>query len=231
MLRNIGIFILCSGLAAVIFTSGVMAYYLFEELAAYGGVMQTSQKLQEKIDKNKEKRENKKAEKIEKVEKNKIAGIPEKDFSQPAESVFFTTAAEDNMRLIEINGEMYTGILSIPSLSLSLPINASWSYERLKKSPCRYSGSISDSMVICAHDYKSHFGRLSKIQCGDAVTITDAAGREYKYKAVSVSLLDETAVNEMINSPYELTLFTCDSKDDTKRVAVRCVSSVRHSFP
>ena len=48
-----------------------------------------------------------------------------------------------------IDGQRYIGKLEIPSLGLTLPVMENWDYERLKISPCRYSGSYYyDDLVI-----------------------------------------------------------------------------------
>ena len=73
-----------------------------------------------------------------------------------------------------INGRDYIGVLSIPSLELELPVISQWDYPALKVAPCRYSGSLyQDNLIICAHNYASHFGKLKELQPGDAVLFTD----------------------------------------------------------
>lgn len=71
------------------------------------------------------------------------------------------------------------GILEIPSLDLKLPVISKWSYPLLKKAPCRYSGSVyENNLVIAAHNYRSHFGRLKTLQNGSEVIFTDASGNQ-----------------------------------------------------
>ena len=73
-----------------------------------------------------------------------------------------------------INGRDYIGVLSIPSLELELPVISQWDYPALKVAPCRYSGSLyQDNLIICAHNYASHFGKLKELQPGDIVLFTD----------------------------------------------------------
>ena len=73
-----------------------------------------------------------------------------------------------------INGRDYIGVLSIPSLELELPVISQWDYPALKVAPCRYSGSLyQDNLIICAHNYASHFGKLKELQPGDTVLFTD----------------------------------------------------------
>ncbi|MCL1819847.1 MAG: sortase [Oscillospiraceae bacterium] len=127
-----------------------------------------------------------------------------------------------DMPLLEINGEHYIGIISIPALSLKLPVNNALDDDRLKESPCRYSGDLFDSLVISAHNYKRHFGAVSTLSNGDMVTVTDAEGYEHNYSVDLIDTLHGSEVDAMVNSPYDLTLFTC-AKNRTDRITVRCV--------
>jgi sortase A len=103
-----------------------------------------------------------------------------------------------------------------------LPVARDWNYERLKRSPCRYSGSIEDdTTVIAAHNYRRHFGSIGRLSRGDALTFTDAAGRESRYAVAEIETLKATEVEDMTESGYDLTLFTC-TYGGAARVAVRC---------
>jgi len=128
---------------------------------------------------------------------------------------------ETTPELIEINGEFYIGMLNIPVFSLKLPINNEWDDARLNESPCRYSGDITDSLVICAHNYRSQFGRISNLSYGEKLIITDAKGNEHWYNVEFVVTLNEADIEPMINSLYDLSLFTC-TLDRRHRITVRC---------
>jgi sortase A len=124
--------------------------------------------------------------------------------------------------LIEIDGEFYLGILSIPALNLELPVNNEWSYEILDASPCRFSGSFAGSLVICAHNYRFHFANISNLSPGDEIIITDAAGNAHIYIVKLTEIIAGTDIDGMIDTPFDLTLFTCTA-DGRSRVTVRCV--------
>ena len=114
------------------------------------------------------------------------------------------------------------GILSIPVLELELPVLTDWSYEKLRKAPCHYHGSCYEpDFVIAAHNYPSHFGRLSELQEGDLVLFTDAAGEIHIYEVVLQETLVPTATEEMITSGFDLSLYTC-TPGGSNRVTVRC---------
>ena len=114
------------------------------------------------------------------------------------------------------------GVLKIPALELELPVLTDWSYEKLKKAPCHYYGSCYESdFVIAAHNYTSHFGRLSELQPGDLVLFTDGAGEIHGYEVVLLETLAPTATEEMITSGFDLSLYTC-TPGGSNRVTVRC---------
>lgn len=127
-----------------------------------------------------------------------------------------------DMPTVEMNGYLYIGVVSVPKLELMLPVMDSWSYQQLKISPCRYVGSAYlNNMIIAAHNYNSHFGRLKNLEPGDTVTFTDMANNQFFYTVVEIETLHRTAVEEMESGGWDLTLFTCTPGGRT-RVTVRC---------
>ena len=141
------------------------------------------------------------------------------------------TAAEDpappdpldpTMTEAEIDGYLYIGYLSIPALGLELPVMSEWDYTRLNIAPCRYSGSTkTDDLVIAAHNFAQHFGGLSGLSGGEEVYFVDMDNVVSSYTVVAVEILPPTAVEEMTNGDYDLSLFTC-TYGGRSRVTVRC---------
>ena len=85
----------------------------------------------------------------------------------------------------KIAEQEYIGVLKIPALRLELPVISSWSYPRLRIAPCRYAGSAyTNDLVIAAHNYPSHFGKLKQLQEGEEVIFTDMDGNVFLYEAV-----------------------------------------------
>ncbi len=126
------------------------------------------------------------------------------------------------MPVEEIGGNGYIGRLFIPSLELELPVMDDWDYRRMKTAPCRYAGTAyQNNLVICAHNYASHFGRLKNLLPGDTVLFTDMDGNAFVYKVIETENLPPAAVEEMKNGSGDLTLFTC-TVSGRARVAVRC---------
>lgn len=129
---------------------------------------------------------------------------------------------DTKMATVEVDGYDCIGILSVPILDLELPVLTDWSYAKLKKAPCHYYGSYYEKdFVIAAHNYKSHFGRLSKLQAGDIVVFTDVSGTVHYYEVVILETLPKNATKEMITSGFDLSLYTC-TLGGGSRVTVRC---------
>ena len=119
----------------------------------------------------------------------------------------------------------YAGVIAIPDLSLELPVIDQWNYARLKVAPCRQSGAAADGdLVIAAHNYKSHFGYLDRLEPGASVIFTDMEGTVYRYAVEEIRRLepeDAEDVSSVFSSEYPLVLYTC-TPGGKARVAVFC---------
>lgn len=121
-----------------------------------------------------------------------------------------TAAEEPNMTVVLLNGYEYIGILDLPTLNLSLPILADWDENKLKIAPCRQEGSVEeDDLVIAGHNYRRHFQYLYKLQIGDNIRFTDMNGNTTTYTVQQMRTLDATDVETVLNSAYDLVLYTC----------------------
>ena len=129
---------------------------------------------------------------------------------------------DPTMTEAEIDGYLYIGYLSIPALGLELPVMSEWDYNRLNIAPCRYSGSTkTDDLVIAAHNFAQHFGGLSGLTGGEQVIFVDMDNVVSTYTVAAVEILAPTAVEEMTNGEYDLSLYTC-TYGGRSRVTVRC---------
>jgi sortase A len=139
------------------------------------------------------------------------------------EDVAQSTDTDTDMPTEQIGDYEYIGELAIPALELELPIISQWDYKALKIAPCRYTGSVyTDDLVIAAHNYATHFGRLKELSVGDEVDFTDLNGETFTYQVAQKEILNPTAVEEMVeNSDWDLTLFTC-TIGGKSRVTIRC---------
>ena len=135
-----------------------------------------------------------------------------------------TSEEEPETELIkatELDGAYYMGVLTIPELDRVLPVQSDWSMAKLKRSPCRYSGSLNQELVIAAHNYRKHFGGMTRLSQGDSVVFTDLEGRQYFYEVREICTTEAYDVEGMTHSGYDLTLFTCNYGGKA-RVTVRC---------
>ena len=121
-----------------------------------------------------------------------------------------------------VDGIEYVGVLRIPVLELELPVASEWSYENLKAAPCRYGGSAySRGLILCGHNYPTHFGRLNELRPGDVLLFTDMDGNVFTYETAELEILDGGDTEGMESGGWALTLFTC-TLDGQNRVTVRC---------
>ena len=123
----------------------------------------------------------------------------------------------------EVDGLRYVGYLSIPALELELPVMEEWSYPNLKLAPCRYTGTpYQGPMVIAAHNYDRHFGRIKELLPDDLVEFTDVDGNTFQYTVAALEQLEPTQTADMVSTDWDLTLFTC-TLGGQYRVTVRCL--------
>ena len=162
------------------------------------------------------------------LEKMEVAmlDVPEPDYV--AEEIDLT------MPTVKIDGYEYIGRITIPSISIDLPVLAEWDDNRLWINPCRYTGNYkTNDLVICAHNLDSHFGGLLGISIGEKVIFTAVDGTVYNYIISNRETVQPTSIDEMILNmnnakekggieDWDLTLFTCHLGGQT-RCAVRCI--------
>lgn len=125
------------------------------------------------------------------------------------------------MTALKLDGRNYVGVLEIPVLELSLPIQDEWSDQLLKYSPCRYEGTIYDGMIIAGHNYKSHFAKLKQLVPGDKIRFTDLDGNIWNYAVSGTEVIAGYDVERMKSGDWDLTLFTCTYGGEN-RYTIRC---------
>lgn len=205
MRRKIGLALIALGLMMIAAAVGLLLYNRNEEAQAGEYVAAVTPQVQEAILHRQEEQEQ----------------IPEESLP-----VFIVEEEPDPNRpmpVAEIEGYGYIGYLSIPALELELPVMATWSYPQLKMSPCYYSGSLyRDDLVLMAHNYEHHFGRIDELRAGDCLSFTDMDGLTARYEVAALDILPPTAIEEMTAGEYDLTLFTC-TYGGKSRVTLRCV--------
>jgi len=135
---------------------------------------------------------------------------------------FFEEFPEVEMPVIMAGGVRYIGTLEIPSRGLVLSVTEDWDYEKLRTAPCRYTGSVyTRDMVICAHNYTTHFACLAALEPGTEVRFTDCDGNVFLYEVIAMEILQPEQTRTMVEGSWDLTLFTCTLGGDS-RITIRC---------
>ena len=130
------------------------------------------------------------------------------------------------------NGQTYNivGTINIPKLNIEYPIMAEYTEALLKIAPTKYWGSDPNrvgNMVVLGHNYKNtkFFSKLSKLEIGDVIQITDTSGKTLDYSVYNTFVIepdDNSCTSQLTNGNIEITLITCYySKDNVKRFVVK----------
>ena len=203
MHKRFGISCIILGICCLIASVGLIAYNRLEEINAQKASQNILQEVRESIP------------------DNTFAESTTEDRERD-EFMEITPDILGQMPTIPIDGYDCMGILSIPVLELELPVLTDWNYTKLRTAPCHYYGSCYEkNFVIGGHNYQSHFGRLSELQPEDLILFTDIAGTVYCYEVILLETLPGNAVEEMITSGFDLSLYTC-TLGGSNRVTVRC---------
>ena len=145
--------------------------------------------------------------------------------SRSAVDQLFEDVPAGGMKVETVRDNQLIGVITIPSIGISLPIMNDWSYPNLRKSACRYSGTVEDgNLIILAHNYSYHFGRLKELAAGNVVEFTDNFGKLQRYVVQECETLGGYELDALTNTDYDLTLFTC-TYGGASRVVVRCMKA------
>ena len=156
---------------------------------------------------------------------NKVSQQEQKE-PEPTEHVnpYDQAAVEkaNEMTVFVKNGWSYIGYLNIPSLNLELPVLSEISDYNLGMAPCRHFGSTkSDDLVLAAHNYDFHFGRIKELGPGDEVSFIDMDGILSRYQVIVTDVIQPTEVEKVKDPALDLTLYTCTYGGEN-RVMVGC---------
>ena len=209
MRRKAAIVAMALGCILIIGAAGLMLYNQWDDNRAAQAASEVAEVLSETIGE----RTQAKASELPSVTPKVIPILPTQE--EPEEI--------PEMPVESVDGIDYIGVLEIPALELSLPVIESWSYSKLRKAPCRFSGNVyADNMVIMAHNYKRHFGKLQSLISGDVVKFVDVEGTEFFYEVALIETVNPNGSDLAKDAQYDMTLFTC-TYNGKARVALRCV--------
>lgn len=134
----------------------------------------------------------------------------------------YLTYPQRQMPEAEIDGNSYIGFLKIPKLNLDLPILDTWSDYKLRIAPSRFKGSIyQNNMIIMAHNYMAHFGKIHLLDIGDELAFEDIDKNVFRYKVIKKETLQENELKKLLAIKSDLTLFTCNLSGEY-RIVIGC---------
>ena len=101
--------------------------------------------------------------------------------------------------------------------------------EYLKISPCRFYGPLPNeigNLCIAGHNYKNYkfFSKLNNLKINDIIKIQDVDGTVVYYSVYdkyNVNSTELDCTNQNTNGKREVTLITCDSINNSRRVVVK----------
>ena len=119
--------------------------------------------------------------------------------------------------------------MEIKKLNIKYPIFSTYSDEFLKIGVCRFCGPTPNkigNLCIAGHNYydSRFFSKLNEIEQNDLINIYDNFGNKYIYYVYNIYEINEndtTCTNQNTNGNYELTLVTCTSFNNSKRLVVK----------
>ena len=151
-----------------------------------------------------------------------LEGLEQQQIIEQSASTIQEQTPAGQTAVIQLADYSLMGSVEIPALGLKLPIQDSWSYKLLKAAPCRYSGSVEgDDLILMAHNYSQHFGRLDQLKVGDRVEFCAVNGQRTIYQVSGTEILNKDQLDMLTGGEGDLTLFTC-TVGGQKRVVVRC---------
>lgn len=116
--------------------------------------------------------------------------------------------------------------LSIPKLSLDLPISAAvikngqWQvYDDKVAWLATSSVPRKGNVILYAHNTQKLFGNLKDLKIGDTITVQQN-GIESNYSVTKIQTIKANDVEAIVSENNQLTLYTCEGIFDQKRLVV-----------
>lgn len=133
-------------------------------------------------------------------------------------------ATSDNKKSIYKDSDII-GNISIPKLNLNYPIFYGINENLLKISPCRFYGNMPEeksNLCIAGHNYDDNrfFSKIFSLELDDLILIENSLGNVFPYYVYDKYEINENEISSVINSnyDYELTLLTCNNKNNKRFV-------------
>jgi len=119
-----------------------------------------------------------------------------------------------------IDGYEYIGYIQIPDIDRKLPVLSQCDQQRLLFAPCQDTGAVAENtLVIAAHNYDAHFGRLYQLSLGSKTYFTALDGTTTEYSLVELTTLQPEETDRVYSSTHDLVLYTCTYGGKSRVVA------------
>lgn len=143
----------------------------------------------------------------------------ETNIDVPAEE---KTVAKDGTEYFTI------GVINIPAININYPILSTTTEELMKISVSKFWGANPNqvgNLCIVGHNYRNSkfFSKISTLETGDIIEITDLSGTTLQYSVYDKYIVDPTDVSctsQLTDGQKEVTLITCTS-DSKHRTVVK----------
>ena len=113
-----------------------------------------------------------------------------------------------------------TGILTMPSIDITLPVLPECNDSNLKRSVCLYDKPTDGQWIIAGHSYDGHFGKIPQLRPGDTVT-WEIGGYVRDLQVQETVEIRSDDFETLYDGTWTLTLFTCNYNGN-RRILVRC---------
>ena len=160
------------------------------------------------------------------TKENIITNIVGEKNIEEAREVLNLKEYEDMPR--ELNGFKVIGKITIPKLEVEKYILEETSKESLLESVTKICGpdiNKTGNLCLAGHNYGDTFGKISSLENGDVIQITDTYNRSIKYQVFElerVSPYDTSCLSQETNGEREITLVTC-TLGAIKRIVVKAI--------
>lgn len=119
---------------------------------------------------------------------------------------------DTEMPALELDGRDYAGILELSSLSVKLPVAASWEEQDTAYRPAVFTGSAYDGSLVVGGRYESgNFDFVDSLNTGETVTFTDMTGTYFSYTVTRIThtkqVDQDTIRDDAEENGDDLTLF------------------------
>lgn len=162
---------------------------------------------------------------IKQIQSEKTESVGEEEIQNLRETIHLKEYANMPEKIDEYK---VIGKIEIPKIKIEKYILEKTDEKSLKKSVTKICGpniNRTGNFCIAGHNYQTMFGKLTKLENGDIIKLTDTYDRTVSYKVYSIQKVSPTDTDCLLqetNGEREVTLVTC-TLGAVKRVVVKAI--------